>query len=477
MLHRLGPRAPRSVVNGIDDGAMWPDTVGAVRADRSARLLLAAEGVLMSEQSDDPGFWGSLGGSFDEPGNDGETVDLTAFAPPAPPAPTSAAPSEQPVPAGLFAPGGAAPSPSPFGVPPPAGAVPFDAPPPPSPSPAGRPLSVVPPPDPAPAPGPLPFEPQAPLPPPPAAPVPPASAPPQPRTSPEPALFSAAVPPGPAPAIPPQPARPVAQAAPAAKPSGPSAAKPKAASPSKRREKILLGVLGVVVVAAALWFFLLRGGDDEASDTVAPATTATATTAASGAAEAPGSTAAGASGAPVAGAANTARSGNGTQTVELTFPEPKPSLAFLALTSTQSGPFTVTAIGADGSQGARMIEASGPFEGNRMLLPAADGSLPTKVEVVAPGAWTLDVRDVSTAVQAGVNAGTGSTVLYYRGAGGELGFRHDGPGSFVIRSYQSGQPQDIVSVTGPNQGTAQLPGGPYPIEIVTDGSWLLTAQQ
>ncbi len=152
-------------------------------------------------------------------------------------------------------------------------------------------------------------------------------------------------------------------------------------------------------------------------------------------------------------------------------------MAFLALSSTQSGPFTVTAIAADGTRGATMVEANGPFEGNRMLLPSADGSLPARVEVSAPGPWTLDVRDASTAIQAGVNAGRGSTVLYYRGAGGELGFSHDGPGSFVVRSYQSGQPQDIVSVVGVNQGTAQLPGGPYPIEIVTDGGWLLTAQQ
>lgn len=385
----------------------------------------------MSEQSGAPGAWDPFGAPVGDDPSSAETVDLRSFDPPPPATDVPFSPAMEPAEvaaSALFGSGGPSGPPTSFGAPPPV-----------SPGPVS-PGPVTPPPVP--------------------------SAPPL-----EPALFTAAVPPGPLPVTPPQPSRPMAMN-PAAAGSKPS--KPPAASPSKRRQTILLAVLGVVIVGAAIAFFLLRGGDEEPLDTVTPATTAmSATTVAPAGGEAVAPPGGGATNAAV----GTARSGNGTGTVELTFPEPKPTMVFLALSSTQSGPFTVTTIGADGSQGARMVEAHGPFEGNRMLLPSADGSLPTKVEVVAPGAWTLDVRDVTTAVQAGVNAGTGSTVLYYRGAGGELGFSHDGPGSFVIRSYQTGQPQDLVSVTGPNQGTAQLPGGPYPIEIVTDGSWLLTAQQ
>lgn len=404
----------------------------------------------MSDHPSDPGTWrpsGGSGGGFEE-----ATIDLSAFLPPASPAeaPHDAEPDEALAPvASLFAP---VTSPGTADTP---GAAPFA----PLPPPSGSPL-----------PGPSGPPPQAP----------------PPAPTPEPALFTAAVPP---PAPPSAPAQAFATTAEHGRPlppppspmssSTPTKARPTKPATGKGRQKILLAVLGVVVVGAAVAFLLLRGGgDDEATDTVAPATSASADTAAPGQGKTPAPTAAGGSGiAPAGSGGGTSHSGNGIQTVDLTYPEPKPAMAFLALSSTQSGPFTVTAIAADGTRGATMVEANGPFEGNRMLLPSADGSLPARVEVSAPGPWTLDVRDASTAIQAGVNAGRGSTVLYYRGAGGELGFSHDGPGSFVVRSYQSGQPQDIVSVVGVNQGTAQLPGGPYPIEIVTDGGWLLTAQQ
>ena len=419
----------------------------------------------MSEQPDDPGAWRPTDGSFAGDGEEG-TIDLSAFLPP-PPA------DESPLFAALVSPTATA---VPFDAPPPMGVplvgvppppdvttAPSAQPPTPSPTtPSARPFNVVP--------MSPPFAPSGPPPPAPTA---------APHHPPEPALFTAAAPPGPSPTaspIPPAPhaGQPLPQRPPSAPAASSASASVRSASPGskgpaqgKRRQTILLAVLGVMVVGAAVAFFVLRGGDDEAADTVAPATSAIDKKEVPSGGQAP---------APAPGA-GTSRSGNGTQTIDLTFPEPKPAMAFLALSSTQSGPFSVTAIAADGTRGAPMLETSGPFEGNRMLLPSADGALPAKVEVVAPGAWTLDVRDASTAIQAGVNAGTGSTVLYYRGAGGELGFSHDGPGSFVIRSYQAGQPQDIVSVVGTNQGTAQLPGGPYPIEIVTDGSWLLTAHQ
>lgn len=306
------------------------------------------------------------------------------------------------------------------------------------------------------------------------APPPPADARPF-ASGPEPALFTAAqatmVKPPMAPPPPPPTGSPHT--------SSPPPPKPTAAAKAKSRLPLLLGVLGVVVVGAVLAFLLLGRDDgaevsDQAVKSSVPATSAGASP---GAPAAPDASTKPPSVDPAVPGGSTALAGEGTQQVSITLPNPRPTWAFLALTSTASGPFSVTTINADGTPGAVMVEANGAYIGNRMLLKGSDGTFPTKVEVAASGPWTLDVRNAETAIQAGVNAGTGSTVLMYRGNGGELAFRHNGPGSFIIRTFQNGQPTDVVSVVGDNEGTAQVPGGPYPIEIVTDGSWLATVAQ
>ncbi|WP_411720572.1 TM2 domain-containing protein [Mycetocola sp.] len=145
------------------------------------------------------------------------------------------------------------------------------------------------------------------------------------------------------------------------------------------------------------------------------------------------------------------------------------------VTSTHSGSanFALNILDATNtSTGDLLANTIGNYSGVAVYGLLGFGEAPASLQIMADGAWTITIEQVSTA-PALPESGTGDGVYLYDGAAGALALTHDGESNFVAveetgEAFSMGL---LVNEIGSYSGTVPLSAGPSLVSITADGAW------
>ena len=174
--------------------------------------------------------------------------------------------------------------------------------------------------------------------------------------------------------------------------------------------------------------------------------------------------------------------GDGNRVVRLTTGS---GPVILDITHRGRGHFVVDALDGKLNSGSQLVYTDGPFA-CRALINADDRPV-RALRVQADAHWTIEARDVSTALplEADVHAARpASDVLRYEGGPGIATLRHEGAqgssdgGYFLVDAFETDPPtflDELANQVGPWQGEAPL-SGPCLIYARSDGPWSISVQ-
>jgi hypothetical protein len=160
--------------------------------------------------------------------------------------------------------------------------------------------------------------------------------------------------------------------------------------------------------------------------------------------------------------------GRANKTIKVAMPgEQGPVLMYLTHTGKRS--FIVKGLDAKGKPLFTAVNTIGAFTGSVLVDDV------TSVQIVADGAWHVELRSVLSARQfANTVAGTGPEVLVYTGNAGTATILHDGTKDFRVEVRTTAGPSELVKTTGAFNGTAPMPAGFAIVAITADGPWNVT---
>lgn len=167
-------------------------------------------------------------------------------------------------------------------------------------------------------------------------------------------------------------------------------------------------------------------------------------------------------------------SGSGDRVIDLGQGIPYAQVRF---TMSASGVNSITAIDANGRVVDSPVSVTGAHSGAG-LLATPDRNRPARyLEVYSQGAWTIEVRDLSSApVLSSIVEATDDAVLLYGGGARGVQATHAANGYFGVRQLHSGG-RLTSPIDGWMAGTSssgQLQAGPSVLDVLGDGSWSLT---
>jgi hypothetical protein len=137
----------------------------------------------------------------------------------------------------------------------------------------------------------------------------------------------------------------------------------------------------------------------------------------------------------------------------------------------------VAGLDADRRVVAMPLSISGAYAGTT-LLAADRPERPVRfLQVLSEGAWSLDVRDLTTApVLSGSASGSGDAVYISDGSARSLAATHPGATYFAVRQLtEAGEKlTPISSCCSGFDGTAPLQAGPSAINVLAESPWTVT---
>ncbi len=167
-------------------------------------------------------------------------------------------------------------------------------------------------------------------------------------------------------------------------------------------------------------------------------------------------------------------SGTGAQTIDLGTSIP---YAQLVARMPASGVNQVSALAADRQVVAMPLSITGAYSGTT-LLASDSASRPARfLQVQSSGAWTLELRDLTSApVLTGSASGSGDAVYLYGGAARTLATTHSGSSYFGVRQVTAAGANltPISSCCVAGSPTAQLQAGPAVLNVLGEAPWTVT---
>lgn len=155
-----------------------------------------------------------------------------------------------------------------------------------------------------------------------------------------------------------------------------------------------------------------------------------------------------------------------------------PDAAAGRVTATHSGSanFVINVLdAANEMSGDLLVNTIGSYAGTTAWGLSALSDEGVKLQVVADGAWTIELAPISAApVIEPSTQGEGDIVLLLDGAAADWAVTHDGDRNFVVLQVGDGFPNLAVNEIGSYSGTVPLLGGPTVISVMADGAWDFT---
>lgn len=164
-------------------------------------------------------------------------------------------------------------------------------------------------------------------------------------------------------------------------------------------------------------------------------------------------------------------SGTGDQVIDLGVAVPA---AQVRATMSASGMNQISALAADRQVVSMPLSVSDAYAGTT-LLASDSASRPARyLDVRSAGAWTIQVRDLTSApVLTGSASGSGDAVYLYGGGAATLAASHGGDGFFGVQELSTSGEQrlPISSFGAPYSGSVQLQAGPSVVSVLGGSPW------
>lgn len=164
-------------------------------------------------------------------------------------------------------------------------------------------------------------------------------------------------------------------------------------------------------------------------------------------------------------------SGTGSQTIDLGTPI---AYAQLRASMPSSAVNQVSALDAGQQMVAMPLSITGAYSGTT-LLATDSASRPARfLEVQSSGAWTIELRDLTSApVLTGTASGSGDAVYLYGGAARTLAATHSGTSYFGVRELTGSGAKltPISSCCTAASPTMQLHAGPSVLNVLGEAPW------
>jgi hypothetical protein len=142
---------------------------------------------------------------------------------------------------------------------------------------------------------------------------------------------------------------------------------------------------------------------------------------------------------------------------------------------TGSSNFIVQTLASDNSMEALLVDTIGTYHG--VVAMDFDGSNPpVRIEVQAGGAWSITLRNASTAPTFGAyTAGSGDWVVAYKGNANTAALAFRGQGNFIVQQYDTvGQSANLLAdEIGNYNGTVPVDSSGF-LVIQAAGAWSVT---
>jgi hypothetical protein len=142
---------------------------------------------------------------------------------------------------------------------------------------------------------------------------------------------------------------------------------------------------------------------------------------------------------------------------------------------TGSDNFIVQTLDGSNNMEELLVDTIGSYHGTEAM--DFDGTdPPDRIEVQATGAWSLTIRDSSTASTFATSAtGNGDTVLAYNGSANTATLAFTGQGNFIVEQYDgAGQSANLLAdEIGNYNGVVPIDSSGF-VVIQADGQWSIT---